>query len=125
MKPILLTLLIIVLNSFSFAQTINEKYCKEKIVTQHDHSVITTFTINYELSYNQIAILKSNLYQKKSIYNVKTNDNKTEVYVYHLSQVHYEDLKLLIQTTNINLKFISTEITEFKYTVYGYSNIEK
>lgn len=125
MKTLLLVVLAIAIQPFSYAQSKNFEYCRETISANKDYAVVTKFTVNHELSDSEIETLKNLFFVKNSIYSVTTNSKRTEVYVYHLSQVHFEDLKILIQSTNIELNFISTEITEFRNTHTANSDIER
>jgi len=97
----------------SFSQGYNYNFCKEIITANKDYAVVTTFSVNHELTLSEIELLKNNLFTKRSVYAFNSNHKKTEIRIYHLSQVHFEDLKLLIINTGIELNFISTITTEF------------
>lgn len=114
MKSLFLIVSLCFATSYTYAQSKNYKFCRENITANIDYAVVTKFTVKNVLSNNEIQLLKNHLYSKSSVYAFATNSKRTEIHIYHLSQVHYEDLKLLVQNTNIELNFVSTEITEFR-----------
>jgi len=119
MKKTLLLSILLSCAFYSFSQDIhnqNFKFCNEVIKTNEDYSVETKFEINnHELTQNERTNLINYLYEKSSIYNVRFNSKNNEVYIYHLSQVNYEDLKILMSPLNIEFNFIYTKRISFRY----------
>ena len=109
-----------------FGQTKNYKFCREVITANDDYAVATIFNLPIELTPSQINNLKESIYKKSSIYFIRIKKKKNTITVYHMSQVHFEDIKLLVEHLHIELNFISTTAVDFKESqVYETPKIEK
>ena len=95
--------------SFSQTNTKNYKYCREVINANEDVAVKTTFNTNIELTQDQIEQLRAGLFIKNSVYKIEMNEKHNVFVIYHLSQVSYEDLKILMSNLGIEFNFIKTE----------------
>ncbi len=96
-------------NSFSQINETNYKYCKEISKTENVNLVKSLFVINTELNQNQINTLSSLLFEKTSIYKIELNSKHTEINIYHLSDVSYEDIKLLLEPMGIEFNYKETK----------------
>ena len=116
-KLLIVYLLLFVFQGFSqTTQDINFKYCKEIVASQKDYSVVTKFILdNNELTDNQVDNLKTYLFEKASIYSVYINTKKNEIYIYHLSQINYEDLKILLAPLGLEFNYRFTDRVNFQY----------
>lgn len=118
MKKIIVICLL--LSSYiGFSQDENYNFCRKMITGNKAYAVQTKFYFNQPITNNELDILKSLLLVKKSIYDIEVNSKKTELFVYHLSQVHFEDIKILIQSSGIELNFISTQNTHFGESIHS------
>lgn len=114
-KNILTFFAVLFLSILSMAQNKekNFAYCKKVIESQRDVSVVTTFEIYEFLSVEEFTKFGTLLFQKSSVYNVSINEKGNQIQVFHLSEVTYEDIKLLVKETEVELNFISTQNVNF------------
>ena len=105
---IIISFLVLVSNSFGQLNDKNYKYCKEILKTENVYLVNSLFIINSELNQNQINTLTGLLFEKTSIYKVELNSKHNEISVFHLSDVTYEDIKLLLEPMGIEFNFKQT-----------------
>ncbi len=104
--------IIVFLLSFNLTAQVNEKnkaFCRKIIESNKDVAVKTYFETNVELSPTQIEQLKTDLFEKNSVYKIELNEKNNILIVYHLSQVTYEDLKLLMLNIGVEFNYTKTE----------------
>jgi hypothetical protein len=104
-----LVLLLILNNSFAQTQEKNREYCTKVVNANEDVAVKTTFITNMKLSNSQVNQLKNDLFVKNSVYKVEVNEKHNQFIIYHLSQVSYEDLKILMSNLGVEFNYIKTE----------------
>ena len=83
-------------------------------MAQKESAMLTKFNVQSPFDSEVFEQITLRLYQKDRIYSVKTNDNKTELYVYHLSDVSAEDILLIIEDIAIRFYYISTTNIDFR-----------
>lgn len=105
---ILIGFLLLISNSFSQLNENNYKYCKEISKTENVNLVKSLFVIDSELNQNQINTLTNLLFEKTSIYKIELNSKHNEIIIFHLSDVSYEDIKLLLEPMGIEFNFKQT-----------------
>ena len=92
----------------------NYRVCKEIIKVNDDVSVKTTFFVNNKMSSTEVKTLRNSIYSKSFIYYVGINKKHNEIYVYHMSSIHFEDLKILAGPSGLELNYVTTIPIVFK-----------